>query len=98
MIEEIAALLIRLVVEACLKVHILDLALCQIYLLDLSFTDGKKAFESTVGLQVATIDLLHHERGLSLTHLVSPKVIAVLKASLIIERITTGRKDEVAKI
>ena len=97
MVEEILALLGRLVVERSLEVDALGLLARQVYLLDAAIAE-EEVLDVLVGNEAAATDTLHHQGSAAFLQVVAPEVVATFKGSLVINLLSLAVDDGITHI
>ena len=98
MVEEILALLGRLVVEWSLKVDVDSSLAAQVNLLDAAAIAEEEVLDILVGNEAAATDTLHHQGSAAFLQVVAPEVVATFKGCLVIYLLTLAVDDGITHI
>ena len=98
MVEEILALLGRLVVEWSLEVDVLGSLAAQVNLLDAAAIAEEEVLDILVGNEAAATDTLHHQGGAAFLQVVAPEVVATFEGSLVIYLLSLAVDDGITHI
>ena len=98
MVEEILALLGRLVVEWSLKVDVGSSLAAQVNLLDAAAIAEEEVLDILVGNEATATDTLHHQGSAAFLQVMAPEVVATFKGSLVINLLTLAVDDGITHI
>ena len=98
MVEEILALLGRLVVEWSLEGDVGSSLAAQVNLLDAAAIAEEEVLDVLVGNEAAAPDTLPHQGSAAFLHVVAPEVVATFKGSLVINLLSLAVDDGITHI